>query len=255
MMLGGTRRGLASAALTAAAVLTCVAPEGSAEEVDLQLLFAVDFSRSVDADEHALQINGLANALRDAEVIEVILRAAPNGVAMALMQWAGPGEQVLSVPWFTVRDETTAEAFATKIEMVGRPTMTNGGTAIGDALARGIALVRESSYSATRQVIDISGDGKTNIGDSPAPLRARAVALGMTVNGLVILNEERQLNLYYYERVIGGPGAFVLQVQNYQDFARAMRLKLIREIEMTMATTPISAGGVAVPELESDHRQ
>jgi hypothetical protein len=217
------------AAVLALSLLICSPRIAYAGMVDLQLLLATDFSPSVDADEYALQIHGLADAFRNPEVVDAISTAAPNGVAIALMQWAGPREQVLSVGWSEVRDQASAEAFAAKVDMVERP-VTNGGTSIGDAMARGIALLSESDFRGTRQVIDISGDGSTNQGNSPAPVRARAVSLGMTVNGLVILNEERDLHDYYLRRVIGGPGAFVLQIENFDDFARAIRLKLIREI-------------------------
>ena len=233
----------AACAVLAAGLTLAGSPRlASAEEVNLQLLLAVDVSPSVDANEYALQIYGLADAVRDPAVIEAISLAAPNGVAIALMQWAGPREQVLSVPWSIVRDQATAEAFAATMETVVRP-LTNGGTAIGDALASALTLLGESRFRAARQVIDISGDGSTNVGDSPAPVRARAVSLGITVNGLVIRNEERHLNTYYLKRVIGGPGAFVMDVQNFGDYARAIRLKLIREIEIAMATNPLPADG------------
>lgn len=209
-----------------------------AENVDLQLLLAVDVSFSVDSDEYALQIQGLAAALRDPGVIDAISTATPNGVAMALMQWAGPREQTLSVPWSEVRDRDSAEAFAERIETVARPG-TDGGTAIGDAVARGIALLADSRFQGTRQVIDVSGDGKTNLGDSPGPVRLRATSSGIIINGLVILNEEPHLGDYYVLRVVGGPGSFVLRAQTFEDFARAIRMKLIREIEVSMATGPL----------------
>jgi hypothetical protein len=248
---------IAFAAILAASVGTPSSTQwASAQGVDLQLLLAVDVSPSVDADEYVLQIHGIASALRHPDVIDAISRAAPNGVAVALMQWAGPREQLLSVPWSVVRDQATAKALATEIETVVRP-VTNGGTAIGDALARGVKLLAEGGFQATRQVIDISGDGRTNIGDSPAPVRTSAVSRGITVNGLVILNEEQQLNAYYLKRVVGGPGAFVLRIQNFGDFAEGMRLKLIREIEISWATggSPAREIGVALSELAAGYRQ
>jgi len=235
----------AAGALAMLLALVVPAKKAAAADVDLQLLLAVDVSPSVDPSEYALQINGLADAFRDPEVVAAISAAGPNGVAVALMQWAGPGEQVVSVPWDLVRDQATAAVFAAKIETVVRPS-TNGGTAIGDALAQGVSLLGTSGFRAARQVVDISGDGRTNRGDSPAPVRNRAVAMGITVNGLVILNEEKELNVYYYSRVIGGPDAFVLQIRDFEDFARAIRLKLIREIEMAMATDPAAASGVVL---------
>ena len=229
-----------TAFLTAGLMLANSPHPAPARDVDLELLLAVDVSPSVDAEEYALQIHGLAAALRHPDVVNVIKTAAPNGVALALMQWAGPREQAVSVPWSEVRDQATAEAFAQKIDAVTRPA-TYGGTAIGNALDRGVSLLAENDFAGTRRVIDISGDGRTNQGDSPAPVRTHAVLAGITVNGLVILNEEPQLSGYYLERVIGGPGAFVLQVDDFEDFARAMRMKLIREIEVAMVAGLVGA--------------
>jgi hypothetical protein len=211
-----------------------------AEEVALQLLFAVDYSPSVDAAEYALQIHGLAQALRDPDVVDAISASAPNGVAVAVMQWAGPHEQTLSVPWTGLHDRLSAEAFAARVDALVRP-VTDGGTAIGDALARGISFLAGSGFNGRREVIDISGDGSTNIGNSPAPVRLRAASSGITINGLVILNEEPLLGDYYHKRVIGGPGAFLMEVRNFDDFALAIRMKLIREIEVSMDTAPGSA--------------
>lgn len=231
-----------TAVLAAGLMLAGSLPPVVAQEVDLQLLLAVDVSPSVDADEYALQIHGLADALRNPEVVDAIRKAAPNGVAIALMQWAGPREQLVSVQWSNVRDQASAESVARQIEVLARP-FTNGGTAIGDALARGIALLDEGGFQAERRVIDISGDGSTNIGNSPAPVRARAVLSGITVNGLVILDEEQHLASYYLRRVIGGPGAFVLDIRDFEDFAEAIKLKLIREIVVSMAATGFGYGG------------
>ena len=224
-------------AATAGLLLAASPRSAVAEAVDLQLLFAIDFSPSIDADEYALQIHGLADALRHPDVIAAITAATPNGVAMAVMQWAGPREQIVSVPWSVVADLATAHLFAGAVDKLVRPS-TYGGTSIGDALARGVALLDESELRGARQVIDISGDGSTNLGDSPGPIRHRANARGIVINGLVILNEEPHLGAYYLKRVVGGPGSFVMEVAHFGDFAEAMRMKLIHEIEVSMATGP-----------------
>ena len=180
-----------------------------------ELLLAIDVSSSVDPDEDALQLCGIAEALRHPDDDSAPVRiAAPNGVAMALMQWGGPREQAMSVPWAVVRDQVTAEVFAAQISGVARPggQYQLAGTGIGDALIRGLALLNENCFEGVRQVIDLSGDGPTNQGNSPGPIRARAARTGITVNGLVILNEEPQLDLYYLERVVGGPGALLFSL-------------------------------------------
>lgn len=211
--------------------LITVSPPSVAENyVDLELFLAVDVSASVDAGEYSLQMRGIAAAFRDREMLAAIRASAPHGVAVAMMQWAGPDEQTYSVPWSVVHDEASAADFAARIEATSRP-LTLGGTAIGDALIVGISLLGESGIPAERRVIDVSGDGRANQGTSPGPVRAHAASLGVTVNGLAILNEEPQLMSYYAERVIGGPGAFVMHADDYEDFGRAIRMKLIREIE------------------------
>jgi hypothetical protein len=236
MKPSGSHRSGCIAILAAGLMLAGSFTSASADDVDLELLLAVDVSPSVDAEEYVLQIHGLTEAFRHPAVIDAITLAAPSGVAVALMQWGGPQEQNVSVPWMVVRDESTAFMFAKRIETVARPT-TDGGTAIGDALGRGISLLAENDFRGVRRVIDISGDGRTNQGDSPAPIRARAVASGITVNGLVIIDEDPQLASYYQVRVIGGPGSFVLHIDDFKDFALGIRLKLIREIIGSMVAT------------------
>jgi hypothetical protein len=225
------RTGLVHLLILAAALLMATPTASrSAEFVDLELLLAVDVSASVDYREYSLQMQGLAEAFRHPDVVSAIRASAPNGLAVALMLWAGPSEQAYAVPWFIVAGQSSASTFAARISLVPRPP-TSGGTAIGDALVAGVSLLIENNIEAPRRVIDVSGDGRTNQGTSPGPVRTYAVSLGMTVNGLAILNAEPHLVAYYRDLVIGGPGAFVLSAADFEDFARAIRMKLIREIE------------------------
>jgi hypothetical protein len=227
------------------AVMVCAAP-ASAGYVDLELLLAVDVSVSVDSAEYSLQMRGIADAFRHPDVIAAIRASAPNGIAVALMQWAGPDEQTYSVPWSEVSDLASASLFASEIESTTRP-LSLGGTAIGDALIVGISLINENTVTAARQAIDVSGDGRANQGVSPGPVRAHAASQGITVNGLAIVNEEPELLSYYQAYVIGGPGAFVLYADDYDDFGRAIRMKLIREIEgAATAEAPIAPLPLAV---------
>ena len=221
-------RGLVGWSLTCAA-LACSDLSAAQEPVDLELMLAVDASGSVDAREFDLQTQGLAEAFRDPEVSAALAAYAPGGAAVALMQWSGRGQQVLAVEWTLVRDRAAAHAFADAIAGAGRRLL--GETAIADALAFAIDQLERNRFRGARRVIDLSGDGPTNAGGNPDPLRDAAVALGITVNALAIVNEAPVLDYYYAEHVVGGPGAFTMMAKNYQDFAQAIRRKLLREIQ------------------------
>lgn len=203
--------------------------------VDLALVLAVDASSSVNAYEFDLQINGIADAFRDPEVQGAISGVGDRGMAVALVQWGSQNEQVVAVDWTLVYDPATAAAFAAAVQAAPR-YVDGGSTAIGNALRFSTRLLASAPYQGMRQVIDVSGDGRTNQGIATQTGRDEAVAAGVTVNGLAILNEEPGLDLYYRDTVVGGPGAFVLSAVSYEDFGRAMRLKLVRE----MAGPPIA---------------
>lgn len=196
--------------------------------VDLALVLAIDSSGSVDFTEFELQASGLARAFRDPEVIEAIEGAAPNGIAVCVMQWSGRRQHLRVVDWTKVTGAASADALAAKIAAAGR-TMT-GETAIADALRFAIQQLADGPYRGARRIIDVSGDGPTNAGADPDPMRDAAVRAGITINGLAILNESPTLDLYYAEHVAGGPDAFVMTARDFRDFARAIRLKLLKEI-------------------------
>ncbi|MDF2095093.1 DUF1194 domain-containing protein [Aquibaculum arenosum] len=203
--------------------------------VDLALVLAVDASSSVNAYEFDLQMNGIADAFRDPEVQGAISGVGDRGMAVALVQWGSQNEQVVAVDWSLVYDPATAAAFAAAVQAAPR-YVDGGSTAIGNALRFSTRFLASAPYQSMRQVIDVSGDGRINQGIATQTGRDAAVAAGVTVNGLAILNEEPGLDLYYRDNVVGGPGAFVLSAVNYEDFGRAMRLKLVRE----MAGPPIA---------------
>lgn len=205
------------------------ARRAAAQPVDLELVLAVDVSSSVSRREYELQMRGLADAFRSQQVIEAIRSFAPRGVAVSLFQWGGVGEQAVMVPWSLVVDATGAEAVAAAIDRSLRLS-EYGGTALGDALLSASRMFDANGYQGARRVIDVSGDGHANVGIPPSQGRAAALAAGITVNGLVILNEEPDLDRYYSANVIGGDGAFVVDTADFKDFARAIRAKLVREI-------------------------
>ncbi len=222
-----TRRHLASALI--APILALPAAAALAQTpVALELVLAVDASGSVDADEFALQVDGLVHALTSGVVLDAIASTAPRGIAIAVVQWAGPGHQVRAIDWRRVSDAASVTALAAAIKDAGRQMF--GETAIAQALTFSAALVESNRFIGDRRVIDVSGDGMTNFGPDPDQARDRLVADGFTINGLTILNEAPDLEQYYRDHVIGGDGAFVLAVAGYADFADAMEAKLFREI-------------------------
>lgn len=213
--------------LALAAPLGGLAAQGRVE-VDVQLVLAVDSSGSVSFREFELQAVGIARALRDPEVIEAIERWTPNGIAVSVVHWSGRRQQLVAVDWTRVGDRTSLQALATRIEAMRRTML--GETAIGDLLRFAIEHFGRGSFRGARRIVDVSGDGKSNAGVAPSPVRDAAAAAGITINGLAILNDDLTVDLYYADHVIGGPDAFVMTARDYRDFARAMRLKLLQEI-------------------------
>ncbi len=212
----------------------------AAQIVDLELVLAVDTSSSVDPGEYRLQIQGIAAALRHPVVIQAIRDGAPNGAMMSLVQWAGVNQQARS-PWRLITDGASAEAFALEIEGLAR-VFTRGATSISSALSYAAAELMANGIESRRQVVDVSGDGWHNAGEMTYFARKRVLERGIVINGLAILNDEPDLDLLYAERLIGGPGSFIVSARDFGDFRRAMRIKLIREIEGSpVARAPLPA--------------
>ena len=194
--------------------------------VDLALVLAIDVSASVDFEEFQLMIGGFGLALRDPAVQAAALGGAHGAVALCALFWTDAHD--VAVPWRRLASPADCDAFAAALE--GAPRLPRpGATALGEALATALALLGRVPAAAAREAVDISGDGRTNRGRSPAPLRDLAAAAGITVNGLAVVNEEPDLLDYYEAEVIGGPGAFAMACADYMDFAEAMRRKLLRE--------------------------
>ena len=206
---------------------------GQAElPVDLELILAVDASGSVDDREFALQLGGIAAAFRDPEVLAAIGDGYHRRIGVALMTWAETGYPKDISAWQVVSDTESAAAFAQGVESY--PRRVAGGTGIGRAILFAVDRFGLNGLASSRKVIDLSGDGREttfrDYGVGPAQARMRARARGVAINALAILNEDPDLEAYYRERVIHGPGAFTMAVADYSGFAAAMRRKLIREI-------------------------
>jgi hypothetical protein len=209
--------------------IAAMAPAAAAVPVDIELVLAVDVSGSVDAGEQELQRVGIADAFRDPTVVEAIARL-PAGLAVAVVGWAGAGQCRTIVGWRHLTNRQTAEDFAGRVAAAFPVAFDAAGkTALGDALSWSVAELAHNAFHG-RPVIDVSGDGRSTDGAYPGPVRDRATAAGVTINGLAIVNQEPYLADYYRRTVIGGPGAFVMSATGYESFAEAIRLKLLREL-------------------------
>ena len=222
-----------------AALCICLAFPGMAAEraVDLELVLAADISGSMDPDEAALQRQDFVNALRHPEVIKAIKGGMLGRIAVTYVEWAGPYFQNTLVGWTEITDAASAGAFA---DAVARPEITTEHyTSISTLINTSAARFASNGFEGTRRVIDISGDGPNNRGEYVHLARDRAVANGIVINGLPIINDRpspggypsmANLDLYYEDCVIGGPGAFMVVAKGFEDFARAILRKMILEI-------------------------
>lgn len=180
-------------------------------------------------NEFVLMTTGCAAALREPEVLAGLTGGPLGASLVALLLWSGPGAQEVMVEWTRIASAAERDAFAQAVEDVPR-IVPAGTTAIGEALQACVRLLAAAPADARRIVVDFVGDGRSNAGIEPEPVRDLLVQAGVTINGLCVLHEEADLVESYQREVIGGPGAFALQCQDYQGFADAMRQKLTREI-------------------------
>ena len=218
--------------LTVFVLACCSAAPASAQSqqaVDLALVLAVDASGSVDQIRFEMQKQGYVAAFRHPRVIGAIQSGPAQSIAVIMVQWTGPALQVVVVPWTRISDAASASTFADKVAAAPR-ALFSGGTSISGAIDTAMALLFDNPYQATRRVIDISGDGSNNRGRSVVQARDEAVRAGVGINGLPILALEPDLDRYYEQNVVGGPGAFVIAAKNFETFGDAILKKLIAEI-------------------------
>ncbi len=217
-------------ALLVAAGLAFVKPLALAQEaeVDLALALAIDCSFSVDSNEYQLQMEGLGAALASPEVHEAIQNGPNKKIAISVYQWSDTDDQRVVQPWIVVSTAEEARALGERIARTPR-SIPQGGTGISTALIFGAALFNLAP-SSLRQVIDVSTDGRNNMGGPAARARDTVVARGITVNGLAVSNEWPTLDIYIENQVAGGPGNFVYKALDYDDFGAVMLKKLVREI-------------------------
>ena len=211
-----------------------------ADGVDLLLVLAADVSRSIDQSEFDLQRKGYAAALTDGRVLRAIAGGVNGAIAVSFVEWSGAGEETTVLDWTVIRDEEEAAGAAAAIlaaprSFVGRTSISGG---IDFAMQRFAAV----KLAADKRIIDVSGDGTNNSGRAVIEARDQALSQGVTINGLAIINDQPNpgfafhtqppggLPEYYRQNVIGGPGSFLLVVENFHSFADAMTNKLVSEI-------------------------
>lgn len=199
--------------------------------VDLQLVLAVDSSGSIDDNEFILQRWGYANAFRNPRVIAAIRSGVHRAIAVTYIEWSGPGIQVTIADWTLIKDAATANRFAEKLESVPRAMISGNGTAVGEAILMAAAHFDDNDFNSPRLVIDISGDGPVTRGRPASWARDLVVARGITINGLPVIDRRYpDLEFFFLDHVIGGPGAFAIPAYGFKDIAAAVLSKLIREI-------------------------
>jgi hypothetical protein len=235
-----SRRLVLAAGLAAPALIAARSARAD-EEVDVELVLAVDVSRSVDAEEMEMQMAGYAAAFRDPRLAEGIAGGPLGAIAVTLFVWSDWNIQHTLVPWMRLDGPATCARFAAALDGASRETYLY--TSISGAIAYASRQFG-TRYSGMRQVVDISGDGVNNSGPPLAGAREAALEQGIVLNGLAVLDKTPQpsallagippVDEYYRDQVIGGPGAFLMVAEGYDAFQGAVRRKIIREI----ATAP-----------------
>ncbi len=222
------------------AALSIVAGEAAAAEpVDLALVIASDVSTSMSYAERRMQQKGFVEAFRHPRIIEAMKSGRTGRIAVTYMEWGGRGRQRIAIPWTIIESEADAWSFSLALE-TSFPATLRPGTAMGDALQFAVSLLPECGCEPQRSVINISGDGTSNIGQDLALIRKAVLSQGITINGLPIASGEptddeqtispEQLISYFYRDVIGGPGAFAVPVLSHETYPPAIYRKLLREI-------------------------
>jgi hypothetical protein len=215
-------------------------PSSEKVTVDLSLVLATDVSNSIDDAEALLQREGYRAALTDPSVLNLVAAGANAAIGVAYVEWSGLAFQRLLLPW--TRIASAADARAWSAALARQPLAPPGsrrGTSISRAIAFSLRILGDAPWQATRQVIDICGDGANNNGGPVEAMRDAAAAKGVTLNGLVIeegdpdetgLRPPATVADYYRNSVICGPDAFVLAVASFEEFPGAIRRKLVREL-------------------------
>jgi len=211
--------------------LALLAQPAHAQEtpVAVELVLALDASASVDRQEFALQVEGLAQAFRDPEVQRAVEDLKPLGAAIAVVQWGAPGETRVVLPFTQLESGRDAKAFGFRMGLIHR-WMWASATSIATGISDSVALIEGNEFDGQRRVIDVSGDGEDNGGVDLEAARQAAHAKGIVINGLPIMADVPDLDRYYRKRVIIGVDCFVEPARDFEDYVRAIRVKLLKEL-------------------------
>ena len=236
VLVAGAMAGGDVAGIAAPSPRNLSAEKEAAPSVDVELILAVDVSYSMDMDELAIQREGYAQAIISKEFLQA-LKTGPNGkIAVTYFEWAASNDQKVIIPWRVIDGPETADAVAN--EIMKTPIRRASRTSISGAINFAMPLFDENPYRGLRRVIDISGDGPNNNGSPVTGARDMALEKGITINGLPIMVKEPSystmdidnLDFYYEDCVIGGPGSFVVSIKDRDKFKEAIRTKLLLEV-------------------------
>jgi hypothetical protein len=228
----------------------------SAVAVDVELVLGVDISYSMDPEEQALQREGYQLAITSKEFLDTLRQGMHGKIAITYFEWAGNFDRRIIVPWRLIDGAATAQAVADEI---GRSSYRRGSrTSISGALEFAQPLFDASGYRGLRRVIDISGDGANNQGSLVAPARDKVVASGIVINGLPIMLKRPRwsmmdidnLDVYYEDCVIGGPGAFVIPIRARDKFKEAIHHKLVQEIASVPPPAKVTHASAEKPRID-----
>jgi Protein of unknown function (DUF1194) len=257
-------RGAIGGAIALAACTALAAPRftdfpgnkaANSVEVDAELVLAVDISYSMDMDELALQREGYAQAVASQEFLNALKQGSHGKIAVTLVEWAGVADQRVVVPWRLVDGPASAQAVSE--EMAKAPVRRSFRTSISGALMFSATLFENNGYRGIRRVIDVSGDGTNNQGPIVTQVRDDVLAKGIVINGLPIMLKEPQpnsvdikdLDIYYEDCVIGGPGAFVVPIRERDKFKDAIRTKLVLDIARHDGTPRVIPAAASAPRI------
>jgi len=236
LMMGGASAAPAAPAAPITPPQVAARPAGPPMEVDVNLILDVDVSGSIDYQEAELQRKGIVDAFLSKDVLQAIQGGSLGRIGVAVVYFSSRAYGYMSVPvnWTIVHDQKSATDFVKALVAAQRPSAR--GTSIADALELSQRLFETGPYHASKEIIDVSGDGPNNAGRRVLDVRNEVLQRGVTINALPIIDDTtmQDLDKYFEGCVVGGPGAFVIPAKGFQDFARAMRRKLVIEISGLM---------------------